>query len=157
MPGAGKSVVGLTLSAYLGWDLIDTDRQLEARTGTSLQQFLDDQGYQALRDLEEAHILALTPTRSVIATGGSAVYSEPAMAHLRRISTVVFLDIDLETVATRINNFAQRGIASAHNQTLDMIFAERLPLYRKFADLTLANASGSADCAVAEIACRLGF
>ena len=155
MPGAGKSVVGKALAAQLGWDFIDTDRQIEAAAGTSLQQLLEEQGYLALRAREAEHILSLSPARTVISTGGSAVYSEPGMTHLRNISTVVFLDIDLATVATRISNFGQRGIASAENQTLEMIFAERLPLYRKFADITLPNAAGSPELAVQQLVERL--
>jgi shikimate kinase len=151
MPGAGKSVVGSELAAHLGWEFLDTDRQIETAAGTSLQQLLDESGYLALRSVEEKHILSLAPTSAVIATGGSVVYSELAMEHLRRISTVVFLDIDLPTVMMRINNFGQRGIASAANQTLAMIYAERLPLYRKFAAITVPNSSGTARHAVTEI------
>lgn len=129
MPGAGKSEVGRLLAAALGWQFIDTDRQLEATTGQSLQDLLNSRGYLALRELEEDHICSLAVQQTVIATGGSVVYSEPGMRHLQEISTVVYLETDLSAVEARVQNFEQRGIASARGHTLAMIFMERRPLY----------------------------
>ncbi len=151
MPGAGKTVVGQALAAQLGWQCIDTDRLIEKDAGASLQQLLDDRGYLALRQLEEAQVLSLSTSESVISTGGSVVYSQAGMRRLMDISTVVFLDIDLATVKRRIHNIDQRGIASAQDQSLDMIFEERFPLYRKYAQISLPNAEASAEQAVFEI------
>ena len=151
MPGAGKTVVGQALAAQLGWQCIDTDRLIEKDAGASLQQLLDDRGYLALRQLEEAQVLSLSTSESVISTGGSVVYSQAGMRRLMDISTVVFLDIDLTTVKRRIHNIDQRGIASAQDQSLDMIFEERFPLYRKYAQISLPNAEASAEQAVFEI------
>ena len=116
---------------------------------------LDDQGYLALRQLEEAQVLSLSTSETVISTGGSVVYSQAGMRHLMDISTVVFLDIDLATVKRRIHNIDQRGIASAQDQSLDMIFEERFPLYCEYAQLSLPNAEGSAEQAVLEILSQL--
>ena len=151
MPGAGKTVVGQALAAQLGWQCIDTDRLIEKDAGASLQQLLDDRGYLALRQLEEAQVLSLSTSESVISTGGSVVYSQAGMRHLMDFSTVVFFDIDLATVKRRIHNIDQRGIASAQDQSLDMIFEERFPLYRKYAQISLPNAEASAEQAVFEI------
>ena len=120
-----------------------------------LQKLLNDQGYLALRQLEEAQVLSLSTSETVISTGGSVVYSQIGMRHLMDISTVVFLDIDLATVKRRIQNIDQRGIASAQDQSLDMIFEERFPLYREYAQLSLPNAEGSAEQAVLEILSQL--
>lgn len=157
MPGAGKTVVGQALSAHLGWNCIDTDRQIEDKLGATLQQVLEDRGYQALRRLEAEHIESLALNSTIISTGGSAVYSADGMRHLQRISTIVFLDIDLATVEKRIHNFDQRGIASSEGQTLEMIFADRYPLYQKYAQITLPNAEISAEQAAATIASELGM
>ena len=151
MPGAGKSVLGELLAARLDWEFIDTDRLIETRVGTGLQQLLDDQGYLAVRQIEETAILSLQPRRRVIATGGSAVYSEKGMAHLKERSTLVFLDIDLDTVRQRIHNFSERGIASAQDQTLEMIFAERYPLYQRYADIVLPNSTADPEQAIATL------
>lgn len=139
------------MAAQLGWQCIDTDRLIEKDAGASLQQLLDDRGYLALRQLEEAQVLSLSTSESVISTGGSVVYSQAGMRRLMDISTVVFLDIDLATVKRRIHNIDQRGIASAQDQSLDMIFEERFPLYRKYAQISLPNAEASAEQAVFEI------
>ena len=155
MPGAGETVVGQALAAQLGWQCIDTDRLIEKDAGASLQQLLDDRGYLALRQLEEAQVLSLSTSESVISTGGSVVYSQAGMRRLMDISTVVFLDIDLATVKRRIQNIDQRGIASAQDQSLDMIFEELFPLHREYAQLSLPNAEGSAEQAVLEILSKL--
>lgn len=143
------------MAAQLGWQCIDTDRLIEKDAGVSLQQLLDDQGYLALRQLEEAQVLSLSTSETVISTGGSVVYSKTGMRHLMNISTVVFLDIDLATVKRRIHNLDQRGIASAQDQSLELIFEERFPLYREYAQFSLPNAEGSAEQAVLEILSQL--
>ena len=157
MPGAGKSVIGKLLAAQLSWQLIDTDRLIEDSVGTSLQQLLDEKGYLAVREIEEAAILSLEPHHTVISTGGSAVYSERGMAHLKSTSTLVFLDIDLATVKQRIHNFGERGIASAQDHSLEMIFAERYPLYQQYADITLPNSAADPAQAVATLVERLNL
>tara|TARA_S200000501_G_scaffold321466_2_gene316881 strand:- start:223 stop:684 length:462 start_codon:yes stop_codon:yes gene_type:complete len=116
---------------------------------------LDVQGYLALRRLEEAQVLSLSTSETVISTGGSVVYSQAGMRHLMDFSTVVFFDIDLATVKRRIQNIDQRGIASAQDQSLDMIFEELFPLHREYAQLSLPNAEGSAEQAVLEILSKL--
>lgn len=99
--------------------------------------------------------MSLSTSETVISTGGSVVYSQAGMRHLMDISTVVFLDIDLAIVKRRIHNIDRRGIASAQDQSLDMIFEERFPLYREYAQLSLPNAEGSAEQAVLEILSQL--
>lgn len=156
MPGAGKTVVGQALAAQLGWQCIDTDRLIEKDAGVSLQQLLNEQGYLALRQLEEAQVLSLSTSETVISTGGSVVYSQAGMRHLMDISTVVFLDIDLATVKRRIHNIDQRGIASAPDQSLHMIFEERYPLYQQYAQIRLPNGVGNAEQAASEILQHIG-
>jgi shikimate kinase len=143
MPGAGKTVIGKLLAAHLDLTFVDTDHLIEARYKTSLQNILDEKGYLALRNIEEQEILSIKPNHEVIATGGSAVYSEKAMAFLKEVSTLVFLDIDLETVRKRIHNFDKRGIARAPGQSIEMIFLERHALYMKFCDIQVSSAGNS--------------
>ncbi len=143
MPGAGKTVIGKLLAAHLDLTFVDTDHLIEARYKTSLQNILDEKGYLALRKIEEQEILSIKPNHEVIATGGSAVYSEKAMAFLKEVSTLVFLDIDLETVRKRIHNFDKRGIARAPGQSIEMIFQERHALYMQFCDIQVSSAGNS--------------
>lgn len=135
MPGAGKSTVGVILAKELSFGFIDTDILIQTHRQKSLQRILDESGHLELRRIEEEEILKLNVERQVIATGGSAVYSDQAMAHLRRISRIVFIDVEFTEIGRRIKNFASRGIAKAPEQSFHDLFLERQALYRRHADL----------------------
>jgi len=111
MPGSGKSTVGVLLAKQLGLGFIDTDLLIQEEAGRTLQDIVDGDGYQALRRIEEQVLLRLDVRRQVISTGGSAVYSEPAMSHLKADGLVAFLDIPLEVVIARIGDYSARGIS----------------------------------------------
>jgi len=134
MTGAGKSTVGIILAKVLSFGFIDTDVLIQINRQKSLQQILDKSDHLNLRRVEEEEILKLNVNRHVIATGGSAIYSEKAMAHLRGISTIVFLEVDFDEIERRIKNFDTRGIAKAKDQSFRELFEERQALYRRYAD-----------------------
>lgn len=138
MPGAGKSTVGIVLAKNLGLGFIDTDVLIQINRQQTLQQILDASDHLNLRRIEEEEILKLNISRHVIATGGSAAYSEKAMAHLHRISTIVFLRVSFEEIERRIHNFATRGIAKAKDQSFRELFDERQILYQKYAELIVS-------------------
>ena len=137
MPGSGKSTVGVILAKQTSRNFIDTDVLIQSSEGRSLQDIVDRDGYMALRRIEEETLLRISFRNHVIATGGSAVYSEAAMSHLKSDGFVVFLDADLPTLKTRIHDFGTRGLAKPAGQSLDDLYTERLPLYRKNADLVV--------------------
>jgi shikimate kinase len=137
MPGAGKSTVGVVLAKQTSRDFVDTDVLIQTRHGRSLQDVVDNEGHMVLRRIEEEVILSMDLANHVIATGGSAVYSEAAMAHLKAAGVAVFLDVDLDTLRARIRDFDTRGIARAPAQTLEDLFEERCALYGKYADITV--------------------
>ena len=137
MPGAGKSTVGIILAKNLAMGFIDTDVLIQINHQRSLQQILDESGPLHLKAIEEEEILKLNIDRHIIATGGSAVYSEKAMTHLGRISKIVFLEVGLETLKGRIHNFESRGIAKTADQTFGDLFEERRRLYQTWADVTI--------------------
>jgi shikimate kinase len=155
MPGSGKSTVGVILAKQSSRDFIDTDVLIQTATGRPLQEIVDDDGYLTLRAIEEETLLGIHLTNHVIATGGSAVYSEAAMAHLEAHGTVVFLDTDLPTIRTRIKDFDTRGLAKSADQGLEDLYRERLPLYQKHADLTIACARFSQEEVSARIVAEL--
>lgn len=140
MPGAGKSTIGGLLAARRGMPLVDTDHLIELREGESLQSILDRRGYLALRAIEERVLLGNDFTGQVVATGGSAVYSAAAMAHLKRFGLCVFLDIPLDEITMRVQNLESRGIAGPPGLGLAQVYAERLPLYRRYADMIIDGA-----------------
>lgn len=137
MPGAGKSTIGIILAKNLGFGFIDTDVLIQINQQKTLQQIIDESDHLNLRAIEEREILKLNIDRHVIATGGSAAYSERAMNHLRVISTIVFLAADYKTIKRRIRDFETRGIAKAANQTFRELFEERQVLYKKYAEITV--------------------
>jgi shikimate kinase len=137
MPGAGKSTIGVILAKRMAFDFVDTDLLIQRAERRSLQDILDTDGYLELRSIEERVLLSMELRRHVIATGGSAVYSEAAMEHLKRMGVVVFLDVDLESIRRRVTDFDSRGIAKRPDQSFEALFEERRVLYRKHADLTI--------------------
>lgn len=138
MPGSGKSTVGALLAGLLGLDFVDTDLLIERGAGRRLQQILDDAGWQEVRRLEEEAILALDVRDAVIATGGSAVYSERAMARLHELGAVVHLAATRATLEARVTDYDRRGVANPAGQGLEQIARERAPLYARHADRTVA-------------------
>ena len=108
MPGAGKSTTGIILAKNCRLGFIDTDVLIQINHQKTLQQILDESGYLTLRDVEKEAILKLNVDNHVIATGGSAVYSEAAMDHLVSISIVIFIEVSIEQVRKRVQNFSHR-------------------------------------------------
>lgn len=137
MPGSGKSTVGVLVAKRLGLGFIDTDLLIQQAEGRTLQEIVDQDGYLALRKVEERVLLGLQERGGVISTGGSAVYSERAMDHLRQAGTVVFLDIPLSVVRERIGDYSLRGISRRPGQSLEALYNERFALYSRYADLTV--------------------
>lgn len=137
MPGAGKSTVGVILAKQTSRDFVDTDVLIQTSQGRTLQDIVDTDGYAVLRKIEEDVLLGLSVRNCVIATGGSAVYSDRAMAHLKSDGLVVFLDVDLSTLESRIHDFRTRGLAKRPDQDFGDLFHERFALYTKYADITI--------------------
>ena len=152
MPGAGKSTIGVLLAKTMGMSFCDTDLVIQKNTGQRLQQIIDRDGLDAFLKAEEEAICSLECENTVIATGGSAVLSHAAMAHLKAKGRCVYLSISLEECIRRIRNIKTRGIAVRKGQTLQDVYLEREPLYRQYADRTVDCAGKSAEEIVSVIA-----
>ncbi len=137
MPGVGKSTLGVVLAKDLGYDFVDTDLLIQQRAKQTLAGFIKDRGYRALRTLEAEVISSLDAEQTVIATGGSAVYSDTAMTHLGNGGHIIYLRCALAKLDQRIASMADRGVAAPSGQSLDEIEAERAPLYQRYADQTV--------------------
>ena len=151
MPGAGKSTLGVLLAKAIGHDFIDTDLVIQRQAGMTLGSYLASRGYEALRQLEAEVICALDHAGTVIATGGSAVYSQAAMQHLRANGRVVYLQCALDVLDQRIASMDGRGIAAPSGQTLADVQAERIPLYEQHAEITVEVGSEKMDSALGKI------
>ncbi|SPD73900.1 Shikimate kinase [uncultured Desulfobacterium sp.] len=156
MPGSGKSTVGVILAKQSGRDFIDTDVIIQTMQGRSLQEIVDLDGYMALRRIEEEVLLKLKLCNHVIATGGSAVYSDSAIRHLKSDGIVIFLDVELPALMSRVQNFWTRGLARSPGQEFGDLYEERLPLYIKYADIVIKCGDLSHEGVCAKLIERLG-
>ena len=142
MPGAGKSTIGVILAKTLGRNFIDTDIVAQETTGKLLQDIIDQEGAAAFLKIEEKTILSLHCRNAVIATGGSVVFSEKAMDHLKKDGVFIYIDISFEEMERRLNNITTRGIVLVAGQGLFDMYNQRVPLYEKFADITIDCSDG---------------
>src|SRR5208337_422937 len=99
MPGAGKSTVGVILAKTLGTTFVDTDIAIQEHAGRLLQDIIDTEGPGVFLEIEEETILSLSCRNSVIATGGSVVFSQKAMDRLKEEGVVVYLEISCGEMA----------------------------------------------------------
>ena len=139
MPGSGKSTIGVQLAKRLHLSFIDSDLLIQENKQQKLQCILNTQGYQALRNIEEQTLLALNLNRHLVSTGGSAIYSDKAMQHLKAQGLIIYLKVSFNEIRKRIDNEDQRGIARPDGQTLKEVYHERQPLYKQYADITIDN------------------
>ena len=137
MPASGKSTQGRMLAARLKYDFIDTDDVIREMNGCELRDIIREEGLDGFKQREEEAICSVNCQRTVIATGGSAVYSERAMEHLRSIGRIVYLAVDYDTIAARIGDPQKRGVAIADGMTLRDLYDERTELYKKYADVVV--------------------
>jgi shikimate kinase len=151
MPGVGKSTVGVVLAKHLGLNFIDTDLLIQARAGLRLQQIIDRQGLEHFLELEEQVIVALNEKQSVIATGGSVIYSPPAMAALRRNGHLIYLKISLPQLRQRLADMTERGVVIEKNQSFADLYASRTRLYQQYAELTVDCDNQTADQVVQRV------
>lgn len=153
MPGTGKSTVGVILAKRLGYDFLDTDLLMIRKAGKTLPELLAETSVASFLELENQVGTTLCCEKCVIATGGSMVLCETAMANLRNRATVIWLDTDLAEIERRVVD-SDRGIAVEPGTTLAEVFWQRQPLYQKYADLHIVCADGT-DNVVAQIRTEL--
>ena len=151
MPGVGKSTIGVLLAKQLGYSFLDTDILIQAAEGKTLQQLIQKNGLSGFCDLEEEYILSVSVNSHVIATGGSVVYGKAAMGHLKADSVVIHLNLSLDRLQKRLGDLDARGVAISPGRGLADLYAERHPLYLKYADHTVDTDSLTPDQVVKQI------
>lgn len=156
MPGAGKSTVGVILAKTLGMTFIDTDIVVQERAGRLLQKIIDGEGAEGFLAIEEMTVCSLHVKDAVIATGGSVVLSAKAMAHLREDGVIVYLAISFAEMEKRLRNITTRGIVLPAGQGLRDMYDQRVPLYEKYADITVACSGEDFEAVVDKIVRELG-
>ena len=139
MPGAGKSTLGIVLAKIMNYNFIDADLVIQNQCDRTLQKIIVGMGPVGFIQVENQILSDLKAERSVIATGGSAVYSDEAMRHLGQIGTIVYLKISYEELVRRLSDLQERGVVlkGGIGMSLRELFDERKPLYEQYADVTV--------------------
>ncbi len=137
MPGCGKSTVGVVLAKTLNMEFVDSDIVIQRSRNKRLSQLMDELGTEGFRQLENDINAGLDVHHCVIATGGSVIYGQGAMEHLRQIGTVVYLCLPYPAIEERLGDLHARGVTMKPGQTLLDLYNERCPEYERWADVTL--------------------
>lgn len=137
MPASGKSTVGVILAKEMKYRFVDTDLILQEDTDQTLVEIIEERGLRGFLDLENETVAALKAKRSIIATGGSVIYGAEAMENLKAQGLVIYLAHRYEVIESRLTNIKTRGVAMQKGQTLRDLFKERVPLYERYADITI--------------------
>lgn len=135
MAGAGKSTIGVLLAKALQKDFMDTDLLIQHEENKGLQEIIDRSGIDYFNEVEESVVLNIKVENAVIATGGSVVYSNKAMNHLKKNSHVVYVEVPFDEIEQRIKKIYGRGIVIKEGQTLLDVYKERKVLYNRYADM----------------------
>ena len=151
MSGAGKSTLGVLLAKALAKSFVDTDILIQQKTGRRLQEIIDDNGVDAFMKIEEEVVSSLEVENTVIATGGSVVYSDAAMEALSQDGICVYLYVDFDELSARLSNITTRGIIFKNAHTLREVWQERLPLYEKYATLKVICSQNTIEQSIEQI------
>lgn len=137
MPGVGKSSVGVVLAKALGYHFVDSDLVIQQTQGKLLCEIIEEYGNDGFLQIENRINSGIDVDRTVLATGGSAVYGREAMEHFKNIGTVLYMKAEYDTINSRLSNLVGRGVAMKSGQTLRDLYEERSELYEKYADITV--------------------
>ena len=137
MPGAGKSTVGVVLAKKLGYAFVDSDLIIQSKEGRLLHEIISKRGIEGFWKIEETVNASIEAHRCVIATGGSAVYGAKAMEHFKQIGSIIYLQLSCYAIADRLGDLSERGVTLKEGQGLPELYDERIPLYEKYADVTI--------------------
>lgn len=155
MPGAGKSTVGVVLAKRLGISFVDSDLVIQQKYGKLLHELIEEHGIDGFLEIEDRVNASLECTASVVATGGSAVYGATAMNRLGESGIIVYLKLPFEEIRERLGDLNARGVTLRPGQTLEELYRERVPLYEKYAHITVECTGKQLRDIVAEIAERV--
>lgn len=137
MPGAGKSTVGVVLAKRLGYAFMDSDLVIQNKEGRLLHEIIAEKGVEGFWQTEEEINASIETDYTVIATGGSVIYGSRAMEHFKQSGIIVYLKLSLEAITERLGDLNERGVTLREGQDLAALYAERIPMYERYADITM--------------------
>lgn len=151
MPGAGKSTLGVVLAKIMGYQFLDSDLLIQKAEKKKLSQIIKEEGIDGFKNIENRVNASIEAEETVIATGGSVVYCEEAMKHLKSIGKVVYLKLSYEAVSKRLGDLKGRGVVLKEGQTLKDLYYERKPLYEKYADIVVDEEGKNLEASLQEV------
>lgn len=152
--GAGKSTVGRQLAKALGRDFVDSDKEIEQRTGVSISWIFEMEGEAGFRVREQKVIEELSSLKDIVlATGGGAVLDEATRRILRSRGHVVYLTASVEQLFRRTSKDKSRPLLQGDDPKKQIItlLEQRDPLYRDVADIVLRTGDQSIQHAVSDV------
>jgi shikimate kinase len=152
--GAGKTTIGRRLAETRGMAFVDSDQEIEARTGVDIPYIFEKEGEAGFRRREKATIAELSLRNGIVlATGGGAILDPDNRQVLASRGVVVYLHASLEQQLIRTARADNRPLLNTpdRREVLSTLFAIRDPLYREIADLVLQTDGRSAKALVHDI------
>ena len=135
MPASGKSTVGVIVAKVMGMNFIDSDIVIQQRENAKLNELIEEYGIDDFLKREEQALLSINVDNTVIATGGSAIYSDAGMKHLSNNATIIYLKVSLDNLKDRLTDLKARGVVIRPGESIEQMYATRSALYEKYADI----------------------
>ena len=155
MPASGKSTVGVILAKILGYNFVDADIVIQEKENRKLSEIIEQEGVDGFIDIENRINAGIEVEKTVISTGGSAVYGKEAMDHYKNIGKIVYLKVDMDILTKRLKNAKQRGVVMKDGQSLVSLYNERSVLYEKYADVTIEEGNKTIEEVIADLLAAL--
>ncbi len=155
MPGAGKSTLGVLLARAMNYRFLDTDLLIQEREGRLLCEIIAQEGMERFLEIEGEVNAGISAERTVIAPGGSAIYSETAMEHFSKIGTIVYLHVPVTELAKRLGDLKRRGVVLKEGQSLETLYEERRVYYERYAQVTVDVTGGEIGEVLTELVQKL--
>ena len=135
MPASGKSTVGVIVAKVMGMNFIDSDIVIQQRENAKLNELIEEYGIDDFLKREEQALLSINVDNTVIATGGSAIYSDAGMKHLSNNATIIYLKVSLDNLKDRLTDLKTRGVVIRPGESIEQMYTTRSVLYEKYADI----------------------
>jgi shikimate kinase len=137
MPSAGKTTIGEALAKKLGYDFADLDLMVEQKEQKSLIEVMNTKGADYFRNMEYEFLKDFSHEQSiVISPAGSIIFQKDALAWIQENSLVIFLNTPFDTIEKRLME-TPKAVAGLAERGLESIWDERIPLYTKYASVTI--------------------
>ena len=140
MTSSGKTTIGEEFARSRNLKFIDTDRSIEELEGNKLIEILKDKGRDYLQYKERDLLMEIDDAQGVhvISPGGSVIYDDGSMAWMSNNCLIIFIDTPISIIKDRLEK-QPKAIFGLVNGDIDALYKERIPLYKKYADATIAS------------------